>query len=121
MLYNIKDGGTREREEISTISAETLLHALRAFCPEDSLHLETGTINFTINSVYIDDRGDLCLESNEIMELDDYPVGMIIEELESVDQNTPVYFYDDESKEYYEILPEEFRLGKDGGPWFKIK
>lgn len=121
VLYNIKDGGTIDRDEVSVISAETFAQALEKFPSDDMLHFETGTVNYTINSVYLDDMGDLCLESNEIMELDDYPVGMIIEELRDLDPNAGVYFYDDESMEYYGILPEEYRIGKDGGPWFKIR
>ena len=47
----------------------------------DILHFESGTINFTVNSIYEDGEGCICLESNEIMELDDYPVGQLLEDL----------------------------------------
>ena len=108
MLYNIKDGGTKERQDaaLRMVKAGDLLQALSSTQqqshPESEalLHFESGTINFTINSIYTDSFGALCLESNEIMELDDYPLSMIIDELEAVSPQTDVYFFDDESREY---------------------
>lgn len=122
-LYNIKDGGTKDRhsEDIKFITARELTSALSAFDPERVLQFESGTINFTINSVYIDSEGCLCLESNEIMELDDYPIAMILDELSAVDPDTKVLFYDDDAHEYYGIYPEELRVDDDGDVWVNVR
>ena len=82
---------------------------------------ESGTINFTVNSIYEDAQGCVCLESNEIMELDDYPVGMIVEELSHCSKETGIYFYDDDSKEYYGIYPDEIRTDGNGDLWIKVR
>ena len=82
---------------------------------------ESGTINFTVNSIYEDAQGCVCLESNEIMELDDYPVGMIVEELSHCSKETGIYFYDDDSKEYYGIYPDEIRTDEKGDVWIKVR
>ena len=82
-LFNIKDGGTKDRysEDLRIIHAGRLIEALGEYSPESILHFESGTINFTVNSIYEDSEGCICLESNEIMELDDYPVGLLMEDL----------------------------------------
>lgn len=122
-LYNIKDGGFRDRHdpELRLVPAAELIQALSCSDPEKTLHFESGTINFTINSVYHDGEGCFCLESNEIMELDNYPVGMIIEELEALEPSTPVFFYDDETGEYYGIYTDEIRTSEDGDTWIKAR
>lgn len=122
-LYNIKDGGWRDRHdpEIKLTPAGALAELLGSFDPEKILHFESGTINFTINSVYHDEEGRFCLESNEIMELDNYPVGMVVEELHSLDPETSVYFYDDEAGEYYGIYQDECRVSEDGDIWIKAR
>ena len=122
-LYNIKDGGFRDRHdpELRLVPAAELIQALSCSDPEKTLHFESGTINFTINSVYHDGEGCFCLESNEIMELDNYPVGMIIEELEALEPSTPVFFYDDEAGEYYGIYTDEIRISEDGDTWIKAR
>jgi len=127
--YNIKDGGFSDRHdpEIRMIDVATLTDALSSFNGDQVLHFESGTVNFTINSIYIDEDDCLCLESNEIMELDDYPTGLILEELQDlqaqgiITPDTLVYFYDDDSKEYYGIYTTDYRLGKEGAPWIKVR
>lgn len=122
-LYNIKDGGTKDRQskDLQMIEARQLLQCLKE-CPQDGiLHFESGTLNFTVNSVYTDGQGCLCMESNEIMELDDWPVSMIVEELSSVDSHTKVYFFDDDSKEYYGIYPEECHRDDRGDTWINVR
>lgn len=122
-LYNIKDGGTKDRQspDLQMIAVSELTDCLKG-CPQDSiLHFESGTINFTVNSVYTDEYGCLCLESNEIMELDDYPVSMLMEELSETDPHTCVYFYDDDSREYYGIYPEECRQDDKGDIWINVR
>lgn len=123
-LYNIKDGGTRDRHssELRLVDASSLLSRLGEVSdPEKLLHLESGTINFTVNSVYLDDQGCLCLESNEIEELSDYTIGLLCEELRSCDPSTSVYFYDDDSQEYYGIYVDEWRIGSEGDLWIKAR
>ena len=122
-LFNIKDGGTKDRhsKELRFILVHELVAFLSGQDPDGILHFESGTINFTVNSVYVDDEGCLCLESNEIMELDDYPVAMLLDELSSVSQDTKVVFYDDDSKEYYGIYPDEHRVDKAGDIWVNVR
>lgn len=122
-LYNIKDGGTKDRfdENLGIISCDSLIDALSQFDPESILHFESGTINFTINSIYKDACGCLCLESNEIMELDNYPVSMILEDLKEQDKDTGVYFYDDDSKEFYGIYADEYRIDDKGEVWINVR
>ena len=43
------------------------------------------------------------------MELDDYPVGLLLEDLSHCPKGTGIYFYDDDSQEYYGIYPDEIR------------
>lgn len=131
VLYNIKDGGTKDRLDpaLRMVPAAELARSLRAISianrqePADAalLHFESGTINFTINSIYTDPHGCLCLESNEIMELDDYPLSMIIDELQAAAEETPVYFYDDESRDYYGIYYDEWRIDEKGDVWIKVR
>lgn len=130
VLYNIKDGGTKERLDpaLFMVPAGELAQSLRAISIANGqladaalLHFESGTINFTINSIYTDPHGCLCLESNEIMELDDYPLSMIISELEEVDPRTEVYFFDDESRDYYGIYKDEWRIDDKGDVWIKVR
>ena len=66
-LFNIKDGGTKDRysEDLRIIQAGRLIDALGEYSPESILHFESGTINFTVNSIYEDSEGCVCLESNE--------------------------------------------------------
>ncbi len=118
-LFNIKDGGTKDRnsEGLRISSAGRFIEVLGKYAPEAILHFESGTINFTINSIYEDGHGCVCLESNEIMELDDYPVGLLIEELSHWPEGTGVYFYDDDSREYYGIYPDEIRTDEKGDVW----
>lgn len=131
-LYNIKDGGTFDRHdpELRLISSSSLADALTsALCadgasrmtltPESILRFESGTINFSVNSVYMDEEGCLCLESNEYDELDDYPVQMIIDELKS--NPAPVYLRDDQAGEYYGIYPDELRVTPEGEVWIKAR
>lgn len=122
-LYNIKDGGTKDRfdNQLRIISCESLIDALGKFDKDAILHFESGTINFTINSVYMDPYGSLCLESNEIMELDDYPISMIMEDLSGQMGGTGVYFYDDDSKEFYGIYPDEYRIDDKGELWINVR
>lgn len=122
-LYNIKDGGTHDRmsPELRMVSASELAGLLGTFSPEGVPHFESGTINFTVNSIYADEFGCLCLESNEIEELDDYTVELILEELSTIPDDTPVYLYDDEAKEYYGIYPDEFKTDPDGDPWINVR
>ena len=122
-LFNIKDGGTKDRQSsgLQMVAVSELMDSLKG-CPQDSiLHFESGTINFTVNSVYTDECGCLCLESNEIMELDDYPVSMLMEELSEADLHTGVYFYDDDSREYYGIYPQELRTDDKGDVWINVR
>ena len=122
-LFNIKDGGTKDRnsESLRIITASRLTEVIGRYAPEAILHFESGTINFTVNSVYEDAQGCICLESNEIMELDDYPVGLLEEDLSLCSKETGVYFYDDESKEYYGIYPDEIRTDEEGDVWIKVR
>lgn len=123
LLFNIKDGGTKDRdsEDLRIIPAERLRGALEGHDADAVLHFESGTINFTVNSVYEDSRGCICLESNEIMELADYPAGLLLEELSAVPDETGVYFYDDDSKEYYGIYVDEARTDDKGDVWIKVR
>jgi len=122
-LYNIKDGGTKDRldKSLQIIRSKELLQCLGQYSPDVLLHFESGTINFTVNSVYADEYGCLCLESNEIDELEDYPVSMLVEELSAVKEDTGVYFYDDDSKEYYGIYCDECRLDDKGDVWINVR
>ena len=122
-LFNIKDGGTKDRnsESLRIITTGRLIDILGKYAPEAILHFESGTINFTINSIYEDDHGCICLESNEIMELDDYPVGLLVEEISHWTEGTGIYFYDDDSKEYYGIYPDEIRTDEKGDVWIKVR
>ena len=122
-LFNIKDGGTKDRnsESLRIITASRLTEVIGRYAPEAILHFESGTINFTVNSVYEDAQGCICLESNEIMELDDYPVGLLEEDLSHCSKETGVYFYDYESKEYYGIYPDEIRTDEEGDVWIKVR
>ena len=54
-LFNIKDGGTIDRysEDLRIIQAGRLIEALGEYSPESILHFESGTINFTVNSIYV--------------------------------------------------------------------
>ena len=63
----------------------------------------------------------ICLESNEIMELDDYPVGLLLEDLSHCPKGTGIYFYDDDSQEYYGIYPDEIRTDEKGDVWIKVR
>lgn len=122
-LYNVKDGGTKDRynPQMRVIPVSAFLECLQSFKPDSILHFESGTINFTINSIYQDDQGCVCLESTEIMELDDYPVSLLVDELSSCDRDSGVYFYDDDSKEYYGIFTDECREDERGDIWMKIR
>ena len=121
-LFNIKDGGTdRYSEDLRIIQAGRLIEALGEYSPESILHFESGTINFTVNSIYEDSEGCVCLESNEIMELDDYPVGLLMEDLSHNPEETGIYFYDDDSEEYYGIYPDEIRTDEKGDVWIKVR
>ena len=122
-LFNIKDGGIKDRnsESLRIITASRLTEVIGRYAPEAILHFESGTINFTVNSVYEDAQGCICLESNEIMELDDYPVGLLEEVLSHCSKETGVYFYDDEAKEYYGIYPDEIRTDEEGDVWIKVR
>lgn len=122
-IYNIKDGGTRDRQspELRMIPASALIDLLGGYNSDSIPYFESGTINFTINSVYIDEHGCLCLESNEIDELDNYTSGLLVEELSQVDAYTNVYLYDDDSKEYYGIHVDEHGTDSAGNPWIKIR
>lgn len=71
--------------------------------------------------MYEDEQGCLCLESNEIEELDNYTVGLLLDELSSVGEATMVYLYDDESKEYYGIYLDEYKTDQDGNPWINVR
>ena len=122
-LFNIKDGGTKDRnsESLRIITTGRLIDILGKYAPEAILHFESGTINFTINSIYEDGHGCVCLESNEIMELDDYPVGLLEEDLSHCSKERGVYFYDDDSREYYGIYPDEIRTDEKGDVWIKVR
>lgn len=121
LLYNIKDGGSPDRHYPRMVQAAYLKEILTRYDAEKVFHLESGTINFTINAIYTDDEGCLCLESNEIEELADYTIGLIIEELSQCADDTPVYFYDDEAREYYGIYSDEARTDKIGDLWIKAR
>ena len=122
-LFNIKDGGTKDRnsESLRIIPAKRLVEAMSTFSIDAILHFESGTLNFTVNSIYEDAQGCVCLESNEIMELDDYPVGLLVEEISHWTEGTRIYFYDDDSKEYYGIYPDEIRTDEKGDVWIKVR
>ena len=122
-LFNIKDGGTKDRysEDLRIIQAGRLIDALGEYSPESILHFESGTINFTVNSIYEDGEGCVCLESNELMELDDYPVGLLLEDLSHCSKGTGIYFFDDDSEEYYGIYPDEIRTDEKGEVWIKVR
>lgn len=122
-LYNIKDGGTRDRldPELRMISASDLLERLGGFTPDSVPYFESGTVNFTVNSVYLDEYGCLCLESNEIEELANYTSGFLMEELSEVDADTRVYLYDDDSREYYGIYADEYKTDPEGNPWINVR
>ena len=122
-LFNIKDGGTKDRcsEDLRIIQAGRLIEALGEYFPGSILHFESGTINFTVNSIYEDSEGCICLESNEIMELDDYPVGLLMEDLSHNPKETGIYFYDHDSQEYYGIYPDEIRTDEKGDVWIKVR
>lgn len=122
-LYDIKDGGTKDRwsSDLRLIPIADLQVALEQF-PQDAVpYFESGTINFTINSIYTDSQGCLVLESNEIEELDNYTVGLILDEFQHFDQSTQVYLYEDESREFYGIHPDELRTDSSGNPWIKVR
>ncbi|MGN1233328.1 MAG: hypothetical protein ACI4UJ_07785 [Candidatus Cryptobacteroides sp.] len=54
------------------------------------------------------------------MELDDYPVGLLMEDLAHCSKDTGIYFYNDDSKEYYGIYPNEIRTDEKGDIWIKV-
>lgn len=122
-LYNIKDGGTKDRQspDLRLIAISELQTALEQFPFDKVPYFESGTINFTINSIYMDPQGCLVLESNEIEELDNYTVSLILDEFKHLDPSTQVYLYEDESKEFYGIHPDELRADSDGNPWIKVR
>ena len=122
-LYNIKDGGTRDRQspELRMIPVPELVELLRGQNPDSVPYFESGTINFTVNSIYMDEHGCLCLESNEIEELDNYTSGLLVEELSQLDADIRVYLYDDDSAEYYGIYVDEHRTEPDGNPWINVR
>jgi len=122
-LYNIKDGGTPDRysSELRFVSVADLAALLSSVGSEAVFHLESGTINFTVNSVYFDEDGCLVLESNEIMELDDYTAGLLLEELAQCTPETKVIFYDDDSQEFYGIYLAEHRTTEDGHLWVNAR
>ena len=55
------------------------------------------------------------------MELDDYPVGLLMEDLSHNPEETGIYFYDDDSEEYYGIYPDEIRTDEKGDVWIKVR
>ena len=55
------------------------------------------------------------------MELDDYPVGLLEEDLSHCSKERGVYFYDDDSREYYGIYPDEIRTDEKGDVWIKVR
>lgn len=122
-LYNIKDGGTHDRmsPEIRMTTVADLRERLGGFAADSIPFFESGTINFTVNSVYVDELGCLCLESNEIEELDNYTSALILEELSSLEDDTLVYLYDDEGQEYYGIYPDECKSDPEGNPWINVR
>lgn len=123
ILYNIKDGGTRDRfsPELKMLPVSELLALLRRFAPDSVPYFESGTINFTVNSVYMDEYGCMCLESNEIDELSNYTSGILADELSQIDADTGVYLYDDDSKDYYGICADRCRVDADGDPWINVR
>lgn len=122
-LYNIKDGGTRDRlsPELRMVPASDLIDRLRTFDPDAVPFFESGTVNFTINSVYFDDHGCFCLESNEIEELSNYTCGLLLDELSQLAPATKVFLYDDDSREFYGIYPDEFKTDPAGNPWINVR
>ena len=122
-IYNIKDGGTRDRQshDLRMFPASYLAEFLRGCDPDSVPYFESGTINFTVNSVYMDEQGCFCLESNEIEELDNYTSGILVEELSQVGPGTRVYLYDDDSKDYYGIYVDEHRMDSEGNPWICVR
>lgn len=120
-LYYIKEGGSREVSEDVLVDCCELKSVLESNITANILRLRCGTINFTINSIYMDDDGHLCLESNEYEELDDYTVPMIVEELSSTGDDSQVYFYDQEAEDYYCILLGEATMDEKGDLWLDIQ
>lgn len=122
-LYNIKDGGTYDRHspELRPVRACDLNDLLKTVDPTATFHLESGTINFTINAIYTDDEGCLILESNEIEELADYTADLVMEELSQCPPDTKVIFLDDEASEYYGLYLEEHRTDESGDLWVKAR
>ena len=55
------------------------------------------------------------------MELDDYPVELLMEELSHWPEGTGVYFYDDDSNEYCRIYLYEIRTDEKGDIWIKVR
>ena len=122
-VYNIKDGGTRDRfsPELKMLPVSELLALLRRFAPDSVPYFESGTSNFTVNSVYMDEYGCMCLESNEIDELSNYTSGILADELSQIDADAGVYLYDDDSKDYYGICADRCRVDADGDPWINVR
>ena len=54
------------------------------------------------------------------MELDDYPVGMLMEDLAHCSKDTDIYFYDEDSNEYCRIYLYEIRTDEKGDIWIKV-
>ena len=70
---------------------------------------------YTVNQIYLDDDGDVCLESNEEGE-DEYDVDQIVTEVSAFDEDTYVYFKvvdEDGNEECYDIS-DEWEVDDDG-------
>lgn len=119
-LHYIKEGGTNEITVDVLINCGELLSVLQANINAKILRLQCGTINFTINSIYLDDYGHICLESNEYEELDDYSVAMIAEALADEGTDFNVYFLDSEAGDYYLINLSTARVDDKGDMWLDI-
>ena len=73
--------------------------------------------DYSVNNIYVDDDGDVCLESTDVEGEDDnvYTANGILEEIENYHDDTYVYFieeYEDESWYAYDIESNWF-IGTD--------
>lgn len=71
---------------------------------------------FTVNSIYYDDDGDVCLEASDDEGLTNYTADEILAELREYDEYGDVYFCED-FDEYYCIydIDDDWYIEKDDG------
>ena len=81
---------------------------------------EEGVDPFPITGVILDDEGDVRLESDGRME-EGLSAAELAEAVSVYDGNKAIYFYDDDSEEYYGIYPDEIRTDEKGDVWIKVR